>query len=110
MRAILAAIFALAATAAQASDDDIAPGRHHGRAFWLSDPNRPGAVYKTDAAPQSQFTLTYTDGLARRLGVVDGHADFLDGILNDPDVPGPKFVGSVDGGGAKILLRWHPGE
>jgi hypothetical protein len=52
--------------------------------------------------------MTYTEGVARRFGMGSGHMDLFERKLGGRD--GPGLVGTVDGGAAKLELRWHPGE
>jgi hypothetical protein len=52
--------------------------------------------------------MTYTDEVARSLGVKDGHVD----VFSTQPVSGymPSFSAGVDQGGAMFRLKWHPGE
>lgn len=100
----LMASFAVAAPA-----DDFARIGHHreSRAFWLSNaqafPNR-----QDQSRPASpQFTTTYMDGIVRRFGPSSGHMDFFDRNLGGAGAP--ALAGTVDGGAAKLVLRWQTG-
>lgn len=79
-------------------------------AFWLNDQAWPDPQAHPVKPPAPRFTLTYTDGVASRLGVTDGRLDLFERRLNGPGESGPAFVGAVDHGAAEIRLRWNPGE
>lgn len=109
MRVVLAAIAILIATGAAAQADDLS-GRQHTRAFWLSDQAWPNPTDHPKLIRDPRFGGTYTDNLAARLGVVNGRAEFFDQSLDGSERGGPKLVGSVDHGAAKVVLRWRPDE
>jgi hypothetical protein len=48
------------------------------------------------------------EGIARRFGMGEGRADLFEQRLGGAE--GPGLVGTVDGSGPKLELRWHPGE
>jgi hypothetical protein len=108
MRRFLFALIAVPVFAAPAFADDFSriPGHAGHRAFWLDSQPYPTAHETTAPRRRAEFTLTYTDGVAQRLGMGGGSRDIfarhLDGIGD------PQLVGSVDGG-PKLMLRWHPG-
>ncbi len=108
----LALVFSAASAAAWAGDmdrTDRIDGHRHGRAFWLDNQAWPSPAAAKPANPR--FTLTYTDGLAQRFGVGNGHTDLFSSTLDGSDEPGvPTLQGTVDGGGPKLVLRWHPDE
>lgn len=109
MRRVLLAALAVSVTAGPVMADDFSRiGRHReSRAFWLNDsfPNHPSRASKP--AP-SEFTMTYTDGVVRRLGLgAGGHLDVFDRHIGGSG--GPALAGTLDGGAAKLVLRWHPG-
>ena len=118
LTALLISAMALPAFAGQ-PDFTSRIGRHReNRIFWLSDtqafPNRAlaGAADSTSiddtAKPAAQqFTKTYVEGIARRFGPTSGHLDMFTSRLG---AAGPAFSGTVDGGTAKLVLRWHPDE
>jgi len=110
-RVLLTALaFSFAAGSAVAAEDFARIGHHReSRAFWMNDaqafPNRVDRDAKP-AAPK--FTTTYMDGIARRFGPTSGHLDFFSRQLGGS--AGPALAGTVDGGAAKLVLRWHPGD
>lgn len=84
-------------------------GRHREiRAFWLNEQTLRQQQGADDQAPKPKFTMTYTEGVAERLGLSGGHADLFERKLGGSS--GPAFAGTIDDGGAKLVLRWHPDE
>lgn len=68
----------------------------------------PGAPKPVREEPASPYAMTYTDEVARSLGVQDGHMDFFStkpssGLM-------PSFSAGVDQGGAMLRLKWRPGQ
>ena len=111
-RAILIAL-AVSLVAAPAAGGELGH-RKDKRAFWLEEQGWPNP--QPQAAPSSakrqtqEFTKTYMDGVARRFGAGSGHMDLFERKLGGDGGLAPQLAGTVDGGGAKIVLRWHPGE
>ena len=104
MRFVIFAIGVLAVTPASA-DGFILPGTHHGRAFWLNDQAWHDPQAHPEKPAKAQFTTTYLDGVASRLGVGQGHFDLfqkLDG--------GPSVGATVDHGAPMLTLRWNTNE
>jgi hypothetical protein len=110
MRRLLLAVLIVPVLSAPVLADDLGriPGHAGHRAFWLD--NQPWPNPQDSAAQRHKvrpFTLTYTDGVAQRLGMGGGGSDLfahrLDGFGD------PQLAGSVDGG-PKLMLRWHPGD
>jgi hypothetical protein len=68
----------------------------------------PGAPKPVREETKSPYPMTYTDEVARSLGVKDGHVD----VFSTQPVSGymPSFSAGVDQGGAMFRLKWHPGE
>ena len=68
----------------------------------------PGAPKPVREENNSPYPMTYTDEVARSLGVKDGHVD----VFSTQPVSGymPSFSAGVDQGGAMFRLKWHPGE
>jgi len=68
----------------------------------------PGAPKPVGEENKSPYPMTYTDEVARSLGVKDGHVD----VFSTQPVSGymPSFSAGVDQGGAMFRLKWHPGE
>ena len=68
----------------------------------------PGAPILAPEQPKSPYPMTYTDEVARSLGVKDGHLD----VISTQPVSGymPAFSAGVDRGGAMLRFKWHPGE
>ena len=68
----------------------------------------PGAPKPLREEAKSPYAMTYTDEVAQSLGVKDGHMD----VFSTGPVSGymPSFSAGVDGGGAMLRLKWHPGE
>jgi hypothetical protein len=99
-----------AGTAVAAPVEDFARIGHHreSRAFWMSNafPSRQDRDGEAKAAPK--FTTTYMDGIARRFGPSGGHMDFFDRRLGGAYAP--ALAGTVDGGAAKLVLRWNTGD
>ena len=90
--------------------DDVARIGHHreNRAFWLSnDQAFPNRQDQTEPAPP-KFTKTYMDGIVRRFGPASGHMDVFDRKLGGAYAP--ALAGTVDGGAAKLVLRWNTGD
>lgn len=107
MTRVLAALLAMFAATVPAAADDFG-NRHDSRAFWLKNQSWPNPREQANKTAPTRFTMTYTEGIARRFGVEGGHADFFQRRLGGED--GPGLVGTVDNGAAKLELRWHPGE
>lgn len=108
--ALLMATMALPAVAEQDYTSRI--GRHReNRIFWLSDgfPGRAAADADSSTVPDTvpKFTKTYVEGLARRFAPSSGHFDLFGSRLG---ADGPALSGTVDGGAAKLVLRWRTGE
>jgi hypothetical protein len=108
-RVLLAALAASLATGPVFAEDFSRIGIHrNNRAFWLHGPFPERQVWDSKPAP-AKFTKTYTDGVVRRLGLGNGgHLDVFDGRIGGRG--GPAIAGTIDGGAAKLVLRWHPGE
>ena len=68
----------------------------------------PGAPKPVREETKSPYPMTYTDEVARSLGVKDGHMD----VFSTQPVSNymPSFSAGVDKGGAMFRLQWHPGE
>jgi hypothetical protein len=68
----------------------------------------PGAPKPVRNEVKSPYAMTYTDEVARSLGIKDGHMD----VFSTQPVSGymPSFSAGVDQGGAMLRLKWHPGE
>lgn len=68
----------------------------------------PGAPKPVREETKSPYPMTYTDEVARSLGVKDGHMD----VFSTQPVSNymPSFSAGVDKGGAMFRLKWHPGE
>ena len=68
----------------------------------------PGAPKPVREEAKSPYDMTYTDEVAHSLGVRDGHMD----VFSTSPVSSymPSFSAGVDGGGAMLRLKWHPGE
>jgi hypothetical protein len=68
----------------------------------------PGAPKPVGEENKSPYPMTYTDEVARSLGVKDGHVD----VFSTQPVSSymPSFSAGVDRGGAMFRLKWHPGE
>jgi len=68
----------------------------------------PGAPKPVREENNSPYPMTYTDEVARSLGVKDGHVD----VFSTQPVSSymPSFSAGVDRGGAMFRLKWHPGE
>ena len=68
----------------------------------------PGAPKPVREENKSPYPMTYTDEVARSLGVKDGHMD----VFSTQPVSNymPSFSAGVDKGGAMFRLQWHPGE
>lgn len=113
MRRVLLAALALtfaadAAIAAPLEDFARIGHRRENRSFWLSNafPDRQDRDGEAKAAPK--FTKTYMDGIVRRFGPSGGHMDVFDRKLGGAYAP--ALAGTVDGGAAKLVLRWQTGE
>jgi hypothetical protein len=106
-RALLIAL-ALSFAACDAMAVDLTGRHREGRAFWLNGQAVPAPIV-TDR-PQRKFTTTYVDGVISRFSNGTGHMDFFERQLGERGGFTPQFAGTVDGGGAKLVLRWHPGE
>ena len=102
--AIAVAVFALA-TPALAEDFG---NRHDSRAFWLKNQSWPNPRAQADSHPAPRWTMTYTEGVAKRFGMGGGHMDLFERKLGGES--GPGLVGTVEGGAPTLELRWHPGE
>ena len=68
----------------------------------------PGAPKPVREEPASPYAMTYTDEVARSLGVQNGHMDFFSTEPSSSFMP--SFSAGVDQGGAMLRMRWHPGE
>jgi hypothetical protein len=68
----------------------------------------PGAPKLVREENNSPYPMTYTDEVARSLGVKDGHMD----VFSTEPISNymPSFSAGVDQGGAMFRLKWHPGE
>ena len=68
----------------------------------------PGAPKPVREETKRPYPKTYTDEVARSLGVKDGHMD----VFSTQPVSNymPSFSAGVDKGGAMFRLKWHPGE
>ena len=113
MKRVLLIALGLSFTAGPAAADELLlPGRHHeGRAFWLNNQAWPNPRTESGAKLDApKFTKTYMDGVASRFGAGSAHMDFFDRKLGGSGPFSPQLAGTVDGGGAKFVLRWHPGE
>jgi hypothetical protein len=68
----------------------------------------PGAPKPVREQTRSPYPMTYTDEVARSLGVENGHMD----VFSTQPVSSymPSFSAGVDKGGAMFRLKWHPGE
>jgi hypothetical protein len=65
----------------------------------------PGAPKPMQEEPTSPYAMTYTDEVARNLGVSNGHMD----LFTTRSDPGTPYVsGGVSGGGAMLRLQWQP--
>jgi hypothetical protein len=87
-------------------------GRHReNRIFWMADsfPGRSTADVSASTAPDNsqKWTKTYVEGLARRFGPEGGHLDLFGSRLG---ASGPALSGTVDGGAAKLVLRWQTNQ
>ena len=60
--------------------------------------------------PVSPYPLSYTDEVARRLGIVQGHMDVFSVAPNRDDGLVPSLKGGVDRNGAGVKLRWQIGK
>jgi len=107
--AALALSFVAVAAAAAPLDDVARIGhRHENRSFWLAnDQAFPNRQDEAKPAPP-KFTKTYVDGIVRRFAPSSGHMDFFDRKLGGAYAP--ALAGTVDGGGAKLVLRWDTGD
>ncbi|HUO01407.1 MAG TPA: hypothetical protein VMU31_01410 [Rhizomicrobium sp.] len=68
----------------------------------------PGAPKPVREETQSPYAMTYTDEVAQSLGVKDGHMDVFS--TSPVSTYMPSFSAGVDGSGAMLRLKWHPGE
>ncbi len=68
----------------------------------------PGAPQPVREEPASPYAMTYTDEVARSLGVQNGHMDLFSTAPSSGFMP--SFSAGVDQGGAMLRLKWHPGE
>lgn len=68
----------------------------------------PGAPKPQGDEPPSPYPMTYTDEVARSLGVQNGHMDLFSTRPSSGFMP--SFSAGVDGSGAMLRLKWHPGE
>jgi hypothetical protein len=68
----------------------------------------PGAPRPVEQEANSPYPMTYTDEVARSLGVKNGHMDFFS------VQPGPSYLPSISAGvdrdGAMLRMRWLPGN
>jgi hypothetical protein len=103
VKRVLAALLVLSASAVPALGDEF--GRP--RAFWLQDQAWPNPRREAET-PAPKFTKTYMDGIARRFGMVRGHMDVFEQKIGGAS--GPGLAATIDGGAAKLELRWHPDE
>lgn len=108
MKRVLLIALALSFVASDAGALDLTGRRHESRAFWLNGQNAPPPLAAD--RPQRKFTTTYVDGVISRFANGSGHMDFFERKLGGSDGLAPQLAGTVDGGGAKLVLRWHPGE
>ncbi len=112
VKRLLVIALALCSAAPSASAFDFSRqdfGRQkEGRAFWLRNQGWSNPQPQAGDVKQTRFTTTYTAGVARRFGLGGGHLDFFDGRLGGAS--GPAIAGTVEGGAAKLVLRWHPDE
>jgi hypothetical protein len=70
----------------------------------------PGAPKPVRQENNSPYPMTYSDEVARSLGVKDGHMDVFS---TQPVSEGgymPSFSAGVGGDGAMFRLKWHPGQ
>ncbi len=105
MTRVVAVALALFAVAAPALADDFGT-RHDSRAFWLKNQSWPNPREQADNRPAPRWTMTYTEGVAKRFGM--GSGNFFERKLGGES--GPGLVGTVEGGAPTLELRWHPGE
>ena len=103
---ILAAIVWLGAAPVMAADFSQPLNRHQHRDFWLDGSGRP---LEHGSRPRSAFTLTYTDGLAARLGVGGENSDLFSRRLGAAAVA-PTLAGTFTGGHPALVLRWQTGQ
>lgn len=109
MKRVLLIALALSFVASDAMAIDLIGRRHESRAFWLNgQAGQAPVIVTTERAPR-KFTTTYVDGVLSRFSSGSGHMDFFERTLGG-DGLAPQLAGTVDGGGAKLVLRWHPGE
>ena len=66
----------------------------------------PGAPKPPQEDSQVPYAMTYTDELARSLGVKDGHMAFSTAIGSSVYLP--SFSVGVGGDGAMLRLKWRP--
>ncbi|HWA92582.1 MAG TPA: hypothetical protein VG889_21300 [Rhizomicrobium sp.] len=108
MRTAILALVSLSCIAVPASAMDLGGMRQRDtRAFWLKPQgwSNPQPEQSSGPPPQTKFTTTYTAGVARRFGLGGGHLDFFARPLGGAG--GPALAGTVDGGAAKLVLRWR---
>jgi hypothetical protein len=68
----------------------------------------PGAPRPIEPEFNSPYPMTYTDEVARSLGVKDGHMDFFS--LQPGSSYLPSISAGVDRDGAMLRMRWLPGN
>ena len=107
MTRVLAVALVMFVAAVPAAADDFG-GRHDSRAFWLKNQSWPNPRAQADSHPAPRWTMTYTEGVAKRFGMGGGHMDLFERKLGGES--GPGLVGTVEGGAPTLELRWHPGE
>lgn len=107
MTRVLAVALAMFVATVPAAADDFG-GRHDSRAFWLKNQSWPNPRAQADSHPAPRWTMTYTEGVAKRFGMGGGHMDLFERKLGGES--GPGLVGTVEGGAPTLELRWHPGE
>lgn len=108
MTRILLIALTLSVAAVPAAADEF--GRHRQtRAFWLNEQGWSNPEPQSAAkAPKPKYTMTYTQGVAERLGLSGGHAELFERKLGGTS--GPALAGTLDDGAAKLVLRWHTDE
>jgi hypothetical protein len=65
----------------------------------------PGAPRPPLEVPSTPYAMSYSDEVARNLGVTDGHMDLFS-TRSDPSTP--YVSGGVGSGGAMLRLQWRP--
>lgn len=67
----------------------------------------PGPILRE---PSSPYPLSYTDEVARRLGITHGHMDIFSVTPDRTDGLVPSLKGAVDRDGAGFKLQWQIGK